>query len=592
MSDENQTTGSIKSSLNDVISQILGEYPRLSLPVAVVLALLSLATVLKTVFEGLGWTYREFGYVGVLVALGLLVLTSILAIAIVGAAVAPRPKLHSFPGHCLSRSPTIKWDYTDTYTPLKGFEVCVKLLRDGETKKLAVPERIHQIGLAGITGAMQISVHALVAGRAIRKRRKSRAVTTEVYRDSMERLRETGVMRVAVHSDPGEEIFCFLQDSRWQGFDIDLVTMIASELQNDPSINRPITIEYFFYEWPAIIGAPNEHVVDIAIASISVSPERAKKYGITFSTPYAESALGVIAYRQTLEGNPLSTSVTLDLLKDKTIAVHSETTESALIEKAMTDPRYRDLRVTVAKDNDELRELLRDNEVDAVIYDYQRAFALLDTGAVVYALKQPIDVPGDSYGIALSRVNAALLNKVDAIIQKHRRRLAAMLSRRTERKRRAILFAEAGLEHTMPEKPTGPGATNVFVYGSLMYDMVWSRLVNQHFQKVSAELTGYRRVRIKDEDYPGLIKGVGVVRGTVWLGLDDETLARLDRFEADCYERVTEIVVDDDDNGIQADCYRIKESYRSVVEDVEWDQQEFERNGLQRFVSSYTGFKE
>jgi ABC-type amino acid transport substrate-binding protein/gamma-glutamylcyclotransferase (GGCT)/AIG2-like uncharacterized protein YtfP len=493
----------------------------------------------------------------------------------------------------LSRSPTIKWDYSDTYTPLNGFEVRVKLLKSGETKTFPIPERIHQSGLAGITGAIEISVDALMAGRAIRKRRRGRAITTEVYRDSIERLHETGVMRVAVHADPGEEIFCFLQNGRWQGFDIDLSTIIASELQTDPSVDRPIKIEYVFYEWPAIIGSPHEHLVDMAIASISVSAERAKKYRINFSAPYAESALGVIAYSQTFGGNPLSTSVSLDDLRGKTIAVHSETTETALIEKAMTDDRYRDLRVVAAADNDELRELLRDNEVDAVIYDYQRAFTLLDTGAVVYKLNHDIDVPGDRYGIALSRVNSSLSNKVDAIIQKHRLRLAAMLSRRTERKRRLVLFAEADLDHNLPEKPAGSRATNVFVYGSLMYDAVWSRLVSRQYQKVSARLSGYRRLKIKDEDYPGLVKGIGVVRGIVWLGLDDETLARLDRFEADCYERVTEIVVDDDGNGIQADCYRIKESARSVLlEDADWDEDEFERTGLQRFVNSYSGFRE
>ena len=133
--------------------------------------------------------------------------------------------------------------------------------------------------------------------------------------------------------------------------------------------------------------------------------------------------------------------------------------------------------------------------------------------------------------------------------------------------------------------------TNLFVYGSLMYEEVWRRLVSREFRRMPARLDGYRRLRIKGEDYPGLVKGAGVVHGTVLLELDDETLGRLERFEAECYRRVSGRVIGDSGVEIPADFFEIRESHMSLVEDVEWDVRKFEQSGLTRFLAGYAGFK-
>lgn len=132
---------------------------------------------------------------------------------------------------------------------------------------------------------------------------------------------------------------------------------------------------------------------------------------------------------------------------------------------------------------------------------------------------------------------------------------------------------------------------NLFVYGSLMYEEIWRRLVSREFQRMPARLDGYRRLRIRGEDYPGLVKGAGTVSGRVWLGVDEDTLKRIDRFEAECYRRVSGRVVNDAGVEMPADFFEIKESHMSLVEDVEWDTREFERSGLARFVAGYAGFK-
>jgi hypothetical protein len=50
---------------------------------------------------------------GVLVVVGIIALTSLVAIRLVSAALAPRPVIKPFPAHYLSRSPIIKWEYRD-----------------------------------------------------------------------------------------------------------------------------------------------------------------------------------------------------------------------------------------------------------------------------------------------------------------------------------------------------------------------------------------------------------------------------------------------------------------------------------------------
>jgi ABC-type amino acid transport substrate-binding protein/gamma-glutamylcyclotransferase (GGCT)/AIG2-like uncharacterized protein YtfP len=592
--DNSLSQGSIRASLNDILDDLITQYPRLALPVGVVLALVALATVCKTFIDGFGWAYSVGerlgvgGPVGVCLVGGSFAVASALVLRVVRSAIAPRPIIKPLPAHYLSRSPIINWEYKLGRERHASYELHARVLTTHEEKTFPVPERMHQIAIQDTTGPLEIRVYALVGGRRVRQ---SSVVKTEIYRDSVQRIRETGKLRVAVHTDPADEMFCYYRNGRWQGLDMDFATLIASELQEDPDIARPLDVEYSFFEWPEIISAPNGHEVDMAIASISISAERSKKYGIYFSKPYAESQLGVVAYSRTFLGKKFGDPVSLSLLKGKTIAVHKETVALAFLEEVKTDQAYFDIDVRTAENNDELRELLRDNSVDAVVHDYYRAFTLLDeAGMAVYRLDRGVGVKVDQYGIAFSRVNMMLLGKVDAILVNHQRRIKAALVRRIEDKARAIL-AEEGAEFANPDRPAVSGVINLFVYGSLMYEKVWRRLVSGQFERKAAYLSGYRRLKIRNEDYPGLVRGIGTVHGMVWLGLDEQTLKRIDEFEASLYRRISGIVIDDVGTELSAEFFVVKESERSILEDTEWDPKEFESSGLSRFLSSYAGFK-
>ena len=80
---------------------------------------------------------------------------------------------------------------------------------------------------------------------------------------------------------------------------------------------------------------------------------------------------------------------------------------------------------------------------------------------------------------------------------------------------------------------------NVFTYGSLMFGEVWQPLAGKAYASMAAELVGYVRQGVANERYPGIRAERGAVTpGRVYLGIDAQTLARLDSFEGSEYRRV------------------------------------------------------
>ena len=132
---------------------------------------------------------------------------------------------------------------------------------------------------------------------------------------------------------------------------------------------------------------------------------------------------------------------------------------------------------------------------------------------------------------------------------------------------------------------------NIFVYGTLTYDEVWNSIVQGKHEKTGAQLKGYKRLKVKKEEYPGIVKGEGTVRGFVRFDVDETNVARLDDFEADEYERVKEYVQDKNGQDIKVDAYRIREEYKYILEDHDWDLSNFEKIGLEKFRLNYLGFK-
>ena len=123
-----------------------------------------------------------------------------------------------------------------------------------------------------------------------------------------------------------------------------------------------------------------------------------------------------------------------------------------------------------------------------------------------------------------------------------------------------------------------------------MYEEVWDRIVEGNFEKSKGQISGYRRVAVKDEEYPGLIAGEGIVAGCIWYGVDNNNLQRLDLFEGDYYERIPVQAINEAGDSIEVSVYRFKKDFHGLLVKKDWDVNEFERSGLNKFIERYVGF--
>jgi gamma-glutamylcyclotransferase (GGCT)/AIG2-like uncharacterized protein YtfP len=135
-------------------------------------------------------------------------------------------------------------------------------------------------------------------------------------------------------------------------------------------------------------------------------------------------------------------------------------------------------------------------------------------------------------------------------------------------------------------------AMNLFTYGSLMFAEVWSQLVRGDYVRRPARLHGFVRRKARGDVYPVILKSCNGewVDGFVYFGVSDEDLRRLDRFEADAYDRQTHVVLVEGSEKHPADAYVLKECCRHMADDCEWDQQWFAREALPFFIRNYRGF--
>lgn len=132
---------------------------------------------------------------------------------------------------------------------------------------------------------------------------------------------------------------------------------------------------------------------------------------------------------------------------------------------------------------------------------------------------------------------------------------------------------------------------HIFTYGSLMFDEIWSGVVEGTYDRLDGTLFGFERKSIRNEHYPAVIPGpiTSSVEGVLYLDIQKEDLLRLDSFEGSFYRRQT-VQIQTDNNIFAAEAYILDPSYRHVLSDETWDPKRFEAEGIQSFISSYFGF--
>jgi hypothetical protein len=129
---------------------------------------------------------------------------------------------------------------------------------------------------------------------------------------------------------------------------------------------------------------------------------------------------------------------------------------------------------------------------------------------------------------------------------------------------------------------------NLFTYGSLMFEPVWSTLVRQPHASMLARIDDFDRQGVLDELYPGLIHKPGAhTQGRLWLGLNDSEVAVLDAFEGVSYHRQSVQVAISARRGgqtrVPAQVYVFSDTQRLTGRP--WDMQRFRDFDLERFLA-------
>lgn len=127
--------------------------------------------------------------------------------------------------------------------------------------------------------------------------------------------------------------------------------------------------------------------------------------------------------------------------------------------------------------------------------------------------------------------------------------------------------------------------TNLFVYGSLMYEPVWRRLLPERHARQAARLRGFQRLCMRDAVYPGLRARAGAeVDGVLVMQLSAWAMGVLDRFEGECYRRESVSVITHEAREIPCQVFVTRERCHHLLTSTEWHPQTFEQRHLARFL--------
>lgn len=144
-------------------------------------------------------------------------------------------------------------------------------------------------------------------------------------------------------------------------------------------------------------------------------------------------------------------------------------------------------------------------------------------------------------------------------------------------------------------------APALFAYGTLMLPEVMRAVAGREFPGRPARLAGYARYRLHGKPYPGLRpQPDAVTDGVLYGGLDEIAWRLLDRYEDDCYQRLSLLVELDggqfpllpgEGQGegslkAAADVYVMKPEFYPQLTAEPWSAEAFRRQHLASFLSN------
>jgi gamma-glutamylcyclotransferase (GGCT)/AIG2-like uncharacterized protein YtfP len=130
---------------------------------------------------------------------------------------------------------------------------------------------------------------------------------------------------------------------------------------------------------------------------------------------------------------------------------------------------------------------------------------------------------------------------------------------------------------------------NLFTYGTLMFPEIWRRVVGREFPTLSATLAGYAVYCVANGVYPVMVVADPdeQVHGLIYLDVDAASMALLDEYESDLYERVL-VTACTEDRRIECETYVLPEARRSFASDEPWNAERFKSEGLSDYLRRLT----
>jgi polar amino acid transport system substrate-binding protein len=227
------------------------------------------------------------------------------------------------------------------------------------------------------------------------------AAVTETAAAAVE-LKTVDAGKLTVCSDIPYAPFEFEKDGEIVGVDVDLVKAMATQVGLEAT--------FVDTDFDGIFAALAAGSCDIIASSVSITPERQEKYDFTqgyFSIN--QSILVRVADKDTLNDLPA--------LKDKTVAVQSETTGAAFVKDNAAANGYTVKEFTGA---DEMFTALKAEQVDAVIQDFPINSYQATNGGGDTAVSKVFTGGTEQYGFVVPKENPDLTAALDGALDKLR----------------------------------------------------------------------------------------------------------------------------------------------------------------------------
>lgn len=126
---------------------------------------------------------------------------------------------------------------------------------------------------------------------------------------------------------------------------------------------------------------------------------------------------------------------------------------------------------------------------------------------------------------------------------------------------------------------------DVFVYGTLLNDEVLEVILGHTPTKCSAQLHGYKRVKVLGQMYPAILPDENSkVDGAILTELTARDLKRLDEYEGLYYERMPVLVSVAGDLSQHCTTYIFRSEYYKLLSSETWSNKNFRENCLQQFL--------